>query len=66
MPGIKGTQLAEEAAKICPNVPVIFISGYGEDLFDESFGSSRNFHFLPKPYTLQQITEKVKDTLSKK
>lgn len=64
MPGMQGTTMIEEASKLYPNLKVIFISGYAEDAFLNSFGDEREFNFLPKPYSLKQLATKVKDVLS--
>ena len=43
------------------SLKLIFISGYGEDAFISSYGSDREFNFLPKPFTLEQLAIKTKD-----
>lgn len=67
MPGMGGPKMvsvleAEHAARMA-NVKVVFISGYAEDAFVDSFGDARSFHFLPKPFTLKQLAGKVKEVL---
>lgn len=62
MPEMDGPTLAKEVIKTHPDLPVIFVSGYTEDRFKDEIGE--NAHFLPKPFTLQQLAEKVKDVLS--
>jgi two-component system cell cycle sensor histidine kinase/response regulator CckA len=42
---------------------VVFISGYAEDAFADTFGADHEFNFLPKPFTLKQLASKVKDVL---
>jgi two-component system cell cycle sensor histidine kinase/response regulator CckA len=42
---------------------IICISGYAEGSFREKLGSFRNIHFLPKPFTLSQLAERVKEVL---
>ncbi len=64
MPGMTGPALAKELEKRYPNIRVIFISGYGEGAFMDSFGVDRAFHFLPKPFTLSQLAGKVKEVLA--
>ena len=44
-----------------PELPVIFVSGFTEDRFKDEFGE--NVSFLPKPFTLQQLAEKIKEVL---
>ncbi len=61
MPGINGPTLVEEVLRTRKNIKVIFISGYGEDAFMKTYGSEREFNFLPKPYTLKQLASKVKE-----
>ena len=63
MPGITGPSMIEEVMKSYPDIHVIFISGYGEDAFVSSYGSKREFHFLPKPFNLNQLAVKVKEVL---
>lgn len=67
MPGINGpkmiTALYESHATRMENVKVVFISGYAEDAFVDTFGTERSFNFLPKPFTLKQLASKVKEVL---
>jgi two-component system cell cycle sensor histidine kinase/response regulator CckA len=68
MPGMNGptmfkTLQAEEAERMA-GVKIIFISGYAEDAFVDSFGADEHFNFLPKPFTLKQLAAKVKEVLS--
>ncbi len=63
MPGVTGPEMVEEVLKKYPDIKVIFISGYGEDAFIKSYGSEREFFFLPKPFTLNQLAAKVKEVL---
>ena len=65
MPGKTGPEMALKIMEDKPDVKVIFISGYGEDVFGKNFGSHRNFHFLPKPFTLKDLAGKVKDVMEK-
>jgi two-component system cell cycle sensor histidine kinase/response regulator CckA len=65
MPGINGPTMIEEVAPKFPRVKVVFISGYAEDVFVKSYGSEREFNFLPKPFTLKQLASKVKEVMAK-
>ncbi len=60
MPGMNGPDMVEEMLKAQPNLRVIFMSGYAEDVLN-NYGAQRNFHFLPKPFTLKQLATKVKE-----
>ena len=62
MPEMDGPTLAREILSDHPKLPIIFVSGYTEDRFKDEF-SGYDVSFLPKPFTLQQLAERVKDTL---
>ncbi len=70
MPGINGPKmigtLYDTYAERMKDMQVVFISGYAEDAFVDSFGEERQFNFLPKPFTLKQLAGKVKDVLDAK
>ncbi len=64
MPEISGPEIAKEAIKIKPDIKIIFISGYAEDVFLKNEDINiKKFHFLPKPFTLNEITMKIKKVL---
>lgn len=64
MPGMNGPAMIEEIAEKYPNIKVIFMSGYAEDIFIKTYGTERKFNFLPKPFTLKQLAGKVKEVMS--
>jgi len=64
MPDINGPELVEKIKKDHPKLKVIFTSGYGEDAFKKTYGEKRSFNFLPKPYTLKQLTTRVKELMN--
>ncbi len=61
MPGMTGPEMVEIIRQTHPETKVIFISGYAEDVFKENYGDARDFYFLPKPFTLDQLAAKVKE-----
>lgn len=63
MPGMTGPEMVEQIIAKHPSLKVIFISGYAEDAFIDSYGAEREFNFLPKPFTLKQLASKVKEVL---
>ncbi len=64
MPGMSGPDMIEQISEEFPHIKVIFISGYGEDAFIETYGTERKFNFLSKPYSLKQLIIKVKEVIS--
>lgn len=63
MPGMTGPDMVVKILETYPDIKVIFISGYAEDAFVNSYGTEREFNFLPKPFTLKQLASKVKEVL---
>jgi len=64
MPGINGPTMIDTIKQKSPQLKVIFISGYAEDVFVKNYGTEREFHFLAKPFTLKQLASKVKEVLA--
>ncbi len=64
MPEMDGPTLIKEMRDSRPNLPVICISGYAEETFRDKLGESDDIHFLPKPFSLEQLAGKVKDVMS--
>lgn len=64
MPEMDGPTLFKELRSRNPSIKVIFVSGYPNEAFRESLGSD-DFAFLPKPFSLPQLAQKVKEELAK-
>jgi len=62
MPNMDGPTLVKEARKDMPDLPVIFVSGYAEDVFRKNL-EAEEFQFLPKPFSLNDLAEQVKGIL---
>ena len=59
MPGMDGPTWVHEALKARPGVPVVFVSGYAEDSFGDAQMTIPNSVFLPKPFSLTELTNTV-------
>lgn len=64
MPGMDGPSWVRQAREDYPNVPVIFVSGYAEDSFSDDQARIENSSFLPKPFSLSDLTEAVQARIS--
>lgn len=64
MPGMDGPTWVRKAQEARPDVRVIFVSGYAEDAFNEGQKAIPNSVFLPKPFSLSDLTETVHTQLS--
>jgi two-component system cell cycle sensor histidine kinase/response regulator CckA len=60
MPGLDGPSMIRQVRETHPDMKVVFISGYTEDSFRKRLDVADDIHFLPKPFTLQQLACKVK------
>jgi two-component system cell cycle sensor histidine kinase/response regulator CckA len=63
MPEMDGPTLLGELRKLYPDLKVIFVSGYAEDAFRKNLPEGEQFNFLPKPFSLRQLVEIVKQVI---
>jgi two-component system cell cycle sensor histidine kinase/response regulator CckA len=63
MPGMDGPALLKEARPWLSKTRVMFISGYAERDLAKTLEDDRAISFLPKPFTLRQLAERVKQEL---
>jgi two-component system cell cycle sensor histidine kinase/response regulator CckA len=64
MPGMDGPTWVRQAMETRPDTRVVFVSGYTEGAFGDSGPEIANSTFLPKPFSLNQLTEAVFQQLS--
>lgn len=62
MPGMDGPAMAREIRKLQPEIPVLFMSGYAEEQLRNDIDIP-NMHFMPKPFSVQEITDKVAEVM---
>ena len=65
MPTMDGPTTAREARLRQPDLPILFISGYAEEQLRKSIDIP-NVAFLPKPFSVQQLAQTVRDVLDRK
>ena len=63
MPGMDGPTWVRKARETRPDARVVFVSGYTEGAFGDSGPEIANSTFLPKPFSLNQLTETVHEQL---
>ncbi|TVP57836.1 MAG: PAS domain S-box protein [Gemmatimonadales bacterium] len=59
MPGMDGEELAERVRMRFPEMPVLFVSGYPEEVALQDRAKDRRSDFLAKPFTPQQLLQRV-------
>ena len=63
MPSMDGPAMAREIRKLQPSLPVLFMSGYAESQLRDEIDIEA-MHFIPKPFSVQQIADKVGEVLA--
>jgi two-component system cell cycle sensor histidine kinase/response regulator CckA len=63
MPVMDGPAMVQAIRKQHPQVPVLFMSGYAEEQLRREIDMA-GVHFLPKPFSVQQISDKVGGVLA--
>jgi len=63
MPGLDGPTWVRQALEKRPDVRVVFVSGYAEHAFEDGNICIKNSVFLPKPFSLDDLTATVQEQL---
>jgi two-component system, cell cycle sensor histidine kinase and response regulator CckA len=63
MPVMSGEEAQPYLEQIRSEVPILVSSGYSEAMASSRFRSGKMLHFIQKPYTAQQLAEKVLEIL---
>ncbi|MEZ5419303.1 MAG: PAS domain S-box protein [Vicinamibacterales bacterium] len=63
MPGIGGPELAARIRASDPQARILFTSGYAENAVAHHGVLAEGVQFIAKPYSLQALTQKVRETL---
>ncbi len=66
MPGMDGPTLIREAAAHIGDARIIFISGYAERDVAKQLDENVRVSFLPKPFTVAKLAERVKEELNRR
>ncbi len=64
MPGMDGHTLVQLVRHEQPQVKVILMSGYAEDMYRDEIDRDPSIHFLAKPFSLNGLASKVKEVMA--
>jgi DNA-binding response OmpR family regulator len=63
MPRMSGFELVQEVLKMSPNLKVLYMSGYTDNVFFHHGMLDGGVHFIGKPFTADILTMKVREVL---
>lgn len=66
MPDMNGEELAHKIMENFPDIPVLFTSGYSDDLLKINGQLKQKVNFLQKPYSITSLLKKIRDILKPK
>jgi nitrogen-specific signal transduction histidine kinase len=63
MPGMGGRELATRLTEIRPDIRIVYTSGYTDDAILRRHALEASDHFLSKPYTVVELTRRIRKVL---
>ncbi|PID74497.1 MAG: hypothetical protein CSB32_00765 [Desulfobacterales bacterium] len=64
MPEMNGSELYQKALEICPELKVMYMSGYTNNVISQHGILDRGLNFINKPFTKKELTAKISSVLS--
>lgn len=64
MPGMDGIELAQKASDICPDMKVMFITGFAAVAMAKQDNANNNTKVLSKPFHLKDLVDQVETLLA--
>jgi len=65
MPEMNGRELAEKLHGIYPELKHLFMSGYADDIIAQYGALTEDVGFLPKPFSMKVLADKVREVLDR-
>jgi two-component system, cell cycle sensor histidine kinase and response regulator CckA len=65
MPGMNGGELADQLRVLCPEVKVLFMSGYTADVLAHRSILDEDLNFIQKPFSSRDLAQKVRSALDR-
>jgi CheY-like chemotaxis protein len=64
MPEMNGRELSDRLMVLLPGIKRLYISGYTADIIGHHGVLEAGVPFLPKPFSKQELTAKIKEVLA--
>ena len=64
MPGINGKELFTKASSLIPDLKVLYMSGYTDNVIDLHFNFDQEQYFIQKPFSNRTLLNKTKEILN--
>jgi two-component system, cell cycle sensor histidine kinase and response regulator CckA len=64
LPGINGKELSERLKTVCPELRVLFTSGYSSDVITHRGVLDYGVAYIPKPFNPEKLAAKVREILA--
>lgn len=64
MPHMGGKELHKELMNLGMEIPVLFMSGYSENVVHHNFTLDHSRHFIQKPLTMERLATKIREALT--
>ncbi|MCC7004086.1 MAG: PAS domain S-box protein [Gemmatimonadaceae bacterium] len=65
MPEMNGRELADAVRRTHPRIPIMFVSGYAEDVIASRGAQEAAEDFLPKPYSTAELVRRIREALDR-
>ncbi len=65
MPGMNGRELSDRLLQLCPDIKVLYMSGYSHDVIAERGALGEGMDLLEKPFTADALLRAVRDALDR-
>jgi YesN/AraC family two-component response regulator len=65
MPEINGKDLADKIRVYCPEIKILFMSGYSSDVIAQHGVLHSDVNFIQKPFTVKELAVRVREVLDK-
>jgi CheY-like chemotaxis protein len=64
LPGMNGRELAGEALRLCPELRILYMTGYAEDSIVEEGATNPGVTVITKPFTRSELVKIINQVLS--